>query len=155
MLPLLNEKQRRRMLAAEAKTLRHGGIKKISEIACFAKTTIITGMKEIANQVIDSTEKARRKGGGRKKKEKKYPGLCKEIRNRVDSATRDDPETTLRWCSKSTRKLAADLKKNSYDVSHVVVANILKDFFPYTFLRPSSKPFVYRFIFAIPLFRQV
>lgn len=126
MLPFLNEKQRRRMLAAEAKTLGHGGIKIISEIACVAKTTIITGIKEIANQVNDPTERVRKEGGGRKKKEKKYPGLCKEILNRVDSATRGDPEIALRWCSKSTRKIAADLKKNDYDVSHVVVANILK-----------------------------
>jgi len=126
MLPFLNEKQRRRMLAAEAKVLGHGGIKKICEIACVDKATIITGMKEIANQVIDQTERIRKKGGGRKKKEKKYPNLCKEILNRVDSATMGDPETALRWCSKSTRKIAADLKKNDYDVSHVVVANILK-----------------------------
>lgn len=116
MLPFLNEKQRRRMLAAEAQTLGHGGIKIVSEIACVAKTTIITGMKEIANQVVDPTERVRKKGGGRKKKEKKYPDLYKEILNRVDSATRGDPETALRWCSKSTRKLAADLKKNGYDI---------------------------------------
>jgi len=85
MLPFLNEKQRRRMLATEAKALEHGEIKIISEIACIAKTTIITGMKEIANQVIDPTERVRKKGGGRKKKEKKYPDLCKEILNHVDA----------------------------------------------------------------------
>ena len=40
---------------------------------------------------------------------------------------RGDPESTLRWSSKSTRKIEADLKKNSYNVSHVVIAKILKD----------------------------
>jgi transposase len=126
MMPFLNEKQKRRMLAVEAKALGHGGIKIVAEIAGVAKTTIITGMKELANQVVDSSEKIRKKGGGRKKKEQENPNLCTEIMNRVDSATRGDPEIAMRWCSKSTRKIAADLKENGYNVSHVVVANILK-----------------------------
>jgi len=126
MLPVLNEKQRRRMLAAEAKTLGHGGIKTIAEIACVARTTIIAGMRELSEPIISTTEKVRRSGGGRKKKTETYQNLLAEIANRVDSTTRGDPESAMRWCSKSTRKLAADLKKNNYDVSHVVVAAILK-----------------------------
>jgi hypothetical protein len=126
MLPFLNEKQKRLMLGAEAKALGHGGIKIVAEVACVAKTTIVAGMKELANPTINPTENIRKKGGGRKKKEQKYPGLSAEIMSRVDSSTRGDPEKALRWCSKSTRKIAADLKENGYDVSHVVVAGILK-----------------------------
>lgn len=126
MLPMLDEKQKRRMLAAEAKSLGHGGIKKITEIACVSKPTIIAGMKEIANSVVNPKEKIRKKGGGRKCAEKHYPNLREEIINYVDPATRGDPESTLRYCSKSTRKIAAELKKRGYNVSHVVVSNILK-----------------------------
>lgn len=126
MLPVLNEKQRRRMLAVEAKTLGHGGIKVVSEIACVSKSTIITGIKELAEPIINTTERVRKKGGGRKKKIETYPNLKAEVISRVDSTTLGDPESTMRWCSKSTRTVAADLKKNGYDVSHVVVAAILK-----------------------------
>ena len=127
MLPVLDEKQKRRMLAVEAKTLGHGGIIKVAEIACVSKATIISGMKELINPVKGPTKRIRKKGGGRKKKEVEHQNLRTEIINRVESATRGDPESALRWCSKSTRKLAADLKKNGYNVSHVVVANILKN----------------------------
>jgi hypothetical protein len=127
MLPLLNEKQKRYLLAVEAKALGHGGIKKIVEISGVTKTTIIAGIKELSNPSFPEVKGIRKKGGGRKKIEIKYPNLREEVLKRVDSATRGDPESTLLWCSKSTRKIAADLKKNGYDVSHVVVAAILKE----------------------------
>lgn len=126
LLPLLNEKQKRLMLAAEAKALGHGGIKIVAEIACIAQSTIIAGIKEINNQTIETSARIRKKGGGRKKKTEENPELCSEIMKRVDSATRGDPEIAMRWCSKSTRKIAANLKKNGYNVSHVVIARILK-----------------------------
>lgn len=127
LLPLLNEKQKRLMLAVEAKALGHGGIKIVSEIACVDKSTIIAGIKEINNQTIEPFERIRKKGGGRKKKEEEKPQLLSEIIKRVDPATRGDPEIAMRWCSKSTRKIAADLKENCYNVSHTVVAKILKE----------------------------
>lgn len=126
MLPILNEKQKRRMLALEAKTLGRGGIKAVAEIASVSRATISAGLKELSDLTIASSDRIRRKGGGRKKKVEQYPSLCIELLNRVDPATRGDPESILRWCSKSTRKLAADLKENGYDVSHVVIAETLK-----------------------------
>lgn len=126
MMPVLNEKQKRRMLAVEAKTLGHGGIRLVAEIAGVAKTTIIAGIKELSNSSTCPTNKVRKKGGGRKKKEIQYPEFRTELLNRIDSATRGDPESALRWCSKSARSIAADLKKNGYNVSHVFVAKTLK-----------------------------
>jgi hypothetical protein len=127
MLPILNEKQKRRMLAVEAKTLGFGGIKIVSEIAGVARTTIIAGIKELLNPSTCPVNKMRKAGGGRKKKETIYPELRSEILNRIESATRGDPESALRWCSKSTRRITADLKKNGYNISHVVVAKTLKE----------------------------
>ncbi len=126
MMPVLNERQKRRMLAVEAKTLGHGGIRLVAEIAGVAKTTIIAGIKELSNSSTCPANKIRKKGGGRKKKEIQYPEFRTELLNRIDSATRGDPESAVRWCSKSTRSIAADLKKNGYNVSHVFVAETLK-----------------------------
>lgn len=127
MLSKLNEKQRRHMLASEAKAFGYGGIKIVSEIAGASKKTISTGIKELANSATNSIKTIRKKGGGRKKKEIQHHNLGQEILNRIESSVRGDPESTLLWSSKSSRKLADDLKKSNYDVSHVTVARILND----------------------------
>ena len=44
----------------------------------------------------------------------------------MESSTRGDPESPLKWVSKSTRKLADELNKNGHRVSHVVVAETLR-----------------------------
>lgn len=124
-LPTLNEKQQRMFLGLEATLLGHGGIKIISEITAVSKVTIGKGIKENAATQIDDG-RARKKGGGRQKKEEIYPDLIEQILKRVEPFVRGDPESTIRWIARSTRNIAADLKKNGYNVSHVVVANILK-----------------------------
>jgi hypothetical protein len=47
MLPLLNEKQRRLYLAAEAQSLGYGGLKAIHDLTGTSMTTIIKGQKEL------------------------------------------------------------------------------------------------------------
>ncbi|MGH3593126.1 MAG: ISAzo13-like element transposase-related protein, partial [Pseudonocardiaceae bacterium] len=43
----------------------------------------------------------------------------------IEPETRGDPESPLRWTTKSTRDLAAELTKMGHAVSHSVVAEIL------------------------------
>ena len=126
MLPTLNEKQKRNMLALEAKSLGHGGIKIVTEITGVSRKTISKGIKML-KEAPSEEKRIRKKGGGRKKKEEEYPGLKEEIIKRVDASTRGDPESSLLWTSKSTRKVAADLKKINYNLSHRVVGRILKN----------------------------
>ena len=45
----------------------------------------------------------------------------------IEPLTRGDPESRLRWVCKSTRKLSIELKKQGYDISHSLVARILKE----------------------------
>lgn len=125
MLPTLNEKQRRSLLALEAKSLGHGGITVVSEISGYSRKMISNGIRRLNDPDIGKG-RIRNKGGGRKKKEKEYPALKAEIIKRVDASTRGDPESALLWTSKSVRKIAADLKKNNYNISHPVIARILK-----------------------------
>ena len=44
---------------------------------------------------------------------------------RVEPETRGDPESPLRWTTKSTRHLARELTRAGHVVSHSVVAKIL------------------------------
>lgn len=44
----------------------------------------------------------------------------------IEPDTRGDPESPLRWTTKSTRNLADELTQAGHNVSHSVVADILK-----------------------------
>jgi hypothetical protein len=45
----------------------------------------------------------------------------------VEPVSRGDPESPLRWTSKSVRKLADELLRQGHQVSHNLVANLLKE----------------------------
>lgn len=67
MLPLLDERQRRIFLAAEAKTYGRGGISTVSRLSGAAPYTIRQGLKEIdSGEPIERKEKMRLQGAGRK-----------------------------------------------------------------------------------------
>jgi hypothetical protein len=68
MLPTLNEYQRRRYLATEAKTIGHCGVSLVSRLSGVTRKTIINGIKELnnPNTTIPQIGKSRKKGGGRK-----------------------------------------------------------------------------------------
>ena len=68
MLPLLDERQRRIFLAAEAMSCGHGGVKAVSEISGVSRATIIDGKKEIKKNehTLLPVGRCRRPGGGRK-----------------------------------------------------------------------------------------
>ena len=127
-LPFLNEKQQRIYLASEAEYLGFGGVTAISEASGISRPTIILGKKEINEEIIKLPhDRIRKKGGGRKKLFEKQPRLLKELDKLVDPVTRGDPMSPLRWTCKSTRQLSEALKKKSIIISHVSVAEMLKE----------------------------
>ena len=52
--------------------------------------------------------------------------MLPDLLSLVDSTTRGDPESPLRWTCKSLRNLADELKAKGHAVSHVVVGKLLK-----------------------------
>jgi hypothetical protein len=54
------------------------------------------------------------------------PGLVEALEALVDPATRGDPESPLRWTSKSTRELADALAGQGHRVSHTTVGQLLR-----------------------------
>ena len=109
-LPELNEKQKRLLVATEAMALGHGGIKLLANITGMSKNTISRGIKEIESGETDC-KRSRKGGGGRKKIEDKYPEIAKTIEDVIEPATRGDPESPLRWTCKSVRNISSLLKK--------------------------------------------
>ena len=124
-LPSLNEKQQRNLLALEAKALGYGGIKIISEITGVSCQRIIRGMKQLSEEPLVREDKMRKAGGGRKLITEKYVNLKKDLLVLIETNTLGDPMSPLMWSSKSTRKLAGELIKMGYNISHVTVKKLL------------------------------
>jgi transposase len=125
-IPLLNEKQRRVLAGVEAKSIGRGGIKILSDITGMDRKTIRKGIKDIKlkNKNID---RIRVSGGGRKKITDQNPTLEKVIEELIDSDSRGDPESPLRWTIKSVRNITEFLIEKGYAISHQTVASILHD----------------------------
>jgi hypothetical protein len=131
----LDERQRRLLVAVEAKVLGHGGVSAVSVATGVSRSTIMAGLNELAamkptDQIGEGLSKTqtrmRRKGGGRKKIELKDESLLADLLALVDPVTRGDPQSPLRWTCKSLRTLADQLKACGHIVSHVVVGQLLK-----------------------------
>jgi transposase len=125
-LPHLNEKQRRLMLAAEARALGHGGITQVAHAAGVSRPTIHRALRELDAPATDPG-RVRKPGGGRKRTRDRDPGVVAALDALVDPESRGDPMSPLRWTCKSTRQLARALGAAGHAVSHRVVADLLHD----------------------------
>ena len=128
-LPMLSERQRRLYLASEAMSIGYGGIKKVSLSSGASITTIRTAIKELKNSELlteKSVTKSRKSGGGRKPVTDKFPDLWEKIKHLLEPHVRGEPESSLLWTSKSTRKLEEELKKDNIFVSHRAIGELLK-----------------------------
>lgn len=131
--PLLDERQLRLYVAAEAMVLGHGGISLTSQATGISRPTITTGCKELLE--LDAKKKApragtvrvRKVGGGRKRAIDLDKTLRSDLEGLIEPVTRGDPESPLRWTSKSVRKLADELKKMGHETSHRMVAGLLRE----------------------------
>jgi hypothetical protein len=70
--------------------------------------------------------RVRRPGGGRPALVVRDPDLPRSLEALVEPLTRGDPESPLRWTSKSTRALAAELAAQDHPISHEKVAQLLR-----------------------------
>src|SRR2546426_11790306 len=123
-LPRLNEKQRRLVLAAEARALGHGGIARVARAASVSRPTIQKGLRELVEPDA-APERVRQVGGGRKQLRDQDPTLVHDLEALVEPVTRGDPMSPLRWTCKSTRQLAAELVRQGHQLSHQAVADLL------------------------------
>jgi transposase len=124
--PHFNERTMRIYLAVEAQSLGRGGVSQVAAVTGVTRVTIYKGLEDLNQENIEP-DRVRRPGAGRKAIEEKQPGLAEALDKLVDPATRGDPMSALRWTSKSTRHLAKELQEGGFEVSHVTVADLLKE----------------------------
>ena len=65
-------------------------------------------------------------GAGRPSAQAADPGLSPALEELVAPETRGDPESALRWTTKSTSHLAGELTKAGHEVSSVTVGRLLR-----------------------------
>ncbi|MFE4054424.1 ISAzo13 family transposase [Streptomyces sp. YIM B13518] len=125
LFPHLDERQRRLLAAAEARSLGHGGIRAVARAAGMSETTIRRGMSDLeAGESL--VGRVRRPGGGRKRVADLDPGLRSALLGLVEPDERGDPMSPLRWTTKSTRTLAAELTGQGHRVGADTVAGLLR-----------------------------
>ena len=127
---ILNERQRRLYLAAEAQVLGYGGISLVSRATNISRPVIHAGLKELEG--LDLSEeledgRIRRPGGGRKRTVLVDETLRSDLEALLEPATIGDPQSPLRWTTKSTRSLANELKIKGHQTSHSMVADLLHE----------------------------
>jgi hypothetical protein len=123
--PHLDERARRMMAANEARQLGHGGVSSVGRACGLSRVTITKGMRELHDHPL-TPGRIRRPGGGRPALLRLDPDLPRILEGLVEPLSRGDPESPLRWTSKSTRSLAADLTAQRHVVSHEKVAQLLR-----------------------------
>ena len=131
-LPHLNERQRRLLLAAEARSLGRGGVSRVARASGMSRATI-----HLALQGKDQTPleagRVRRAGAGRKRARDLDPTLVPALEEMIDPVTRGDPMSPLRWTCKSTRQLAGALQAQGHSVSDHVVRIPIRMLYAKTF----------------------
>lgn len=125
--PDLNERARRRWAGFQARKLGHGGLAIVHRATGISYPTIRKGIQEITSGEEVNRGRLRQPGGGRKSIVDKQPGLVQALQDLVESTTRGDPESSLRWTCKSVRNIQQALIERGYNLSHQTVSVLLAE----------------------------
>lgn len=123
---VLNEPARRCWAATEALSLGRGGISAVARATGLSRKTIRAGIREIHTGTVPvANTTQRRAGAGRKRRTSQDPQLMRDLEALVESTTRGDPQSPLRWTCKSVRRLASELQAQGHMVSPQLVSELL------------------------------
>ena len=122
----LDERGRRRWPPVKPHSLGRGGTTAVAVATGISDRTIRNGIRELNDPNPLPPTRRRRPGGGRKSRTHEQPGLVAALEKLVESDSRGDPQSPLRWTCKSTRSLARALKAGGFAVSRTKVGQLLK-----------------------------
>src|ERR1700736_6661165 len=126
MAPNLDERGRRLFAASEALMIGLGGVTAAATATRMARSTINRGIKELKAGRRESVGRVRRPGAGRKSAVEAQPGLLAALETLIEDAIRGDPESPLRWVSRSQRNIAAAMGRLGFAVSQKLVGVLLR-----------------------------
>ena len=122
----LDERGRRLFVANEALALGYGGVTAASIATGVARSTINRGIAELRAGRPDQGPRIRQPGGGRKRAVIRQPTLLAALETLIEDAIRGDPESPLRWVSRSQRNIVAVLTGQGFKVSQKLVGKLLR-----------------------------
>jgi len=123
---VLDERGRRLWAAAEACSYGRGGVAAVARATGMNEETVRRGVRELESGEVLEPGRVRRPGGGNRPIDETHPGVEEELERLVAPESRGDPESPLRWTSKSAVKLAGALAERGYRVSERTVLRLLK-----------------------------
>ena len=138
-VPFLDERGRRLFAANEALAIGYGGVTAASLAIGYggvtaaslatgiARSTIRRAIAELQGASNPIGQRVRRPGGGRKRAVVLQPGLPAALEALIEDAIRGDPETPLRWVSRSQRQIARALRERGFEVSQKLVGLLLRE----------------------------
>jgi len=123
---VLDERGRRLWAAVEARSAGHGGITAVVRATGISESTVLRGLKDLDSGEVLEAGRVRRPGAGEVPILEREPKLWEDLDRLVDPVTRGDPESPLRWTSKSGAKLAEALRGMGHEVVDRTVLRLLK-----------------------------
>jgi hypothetical protein len=124
--PLIDERARRLFAGAEALALGRGGVAAVARATGLARTTVARGIADVRARDTVGRGRIRRAGAGRPPIERRDPTLRRDLEALIEPTSRGDPESPLRWTTRSVRNLATELRRQGHAVSHQTVAELLR-----------------------------
>ena len=125
--PYLNERTRRMWAATEAHALGFGGVVIVARATGMTRDTVSAGLQELTHPEVMPVDRVRKPGAGRRRLTETDPTLQSELDALINPVTRGDPESALRWTSKSTQKLAQELRAKGHTISDRTVSQLLRE----------------------------
>ena len=123
---LLDERSKRLWVAIEARTAGRGGIAAVVRATDVSESTVRRGLEELDQRERLERGRVRRAGAGNKPIRETNPTIEQDLAKLLEDSTRGDPDSPLRWTSKSTTKLAAGLVAFGHHVSALTVQRVLR-----------------------------
>ena len=124
--PECDERRRRIWAASEAKTHGPGGVALVARVTELAEETIRRGLAELESGERLERGQVRRAGGGRRPVVEVDRSVVRDLDRLIDPVTRGDPESPLRWTSKSLAKLREALVGMGHEISERTLGRLLK-----------------------------
>ena len=124
---VLNEKQQRRVAGAEAQSIGYAGVAVLSKATSLSRPTVRRGRDELlVSEDEEMKGRVRRAAGGQKKLVETDPSLVGDLRSLIEGHILGDPQTNLKYVSKSTYHISDRLREMGHQICARTVGTILK-----------------------------
>ena len=122
----LNEKDRRRYAALEARKLGHGGASYMASVVGCERRLIATGLAELQDEAALARTRIRQAGAGRKPATQTLPQLEETFLAVLAEHTAGSPvDEKVKWTNLTHEQIADQLKEQACSVSESVVKQLL------------------------------